>query len=191
MENKNVLLICDLPGYGKIALSAMLPILARLGYSVYNLPTALVSNALEYGKFALLDTTDYMEQAIQVWKELGFQFDCITTGFLASAAQVDLLRAFIDSQRKADFLVVTTDNPRTEDPEAIIADILPGLEGSGTPHVVVVDRIEAIHWVMDHAERGDVIVLCGKGHETYQEINHVKHHMDEREIVADYLEGRK
>nr|WP_326126197.1 UDP-N-acetylmuramoyl-L-alanyl-D-glutamate--2,6-diaminopimelate ligase [uncultured Oscillibacter sp.] len=93
--------------------------------------------------------------------------------------------------RNADFLVVTTDNPRTESPEAIIADILPGLEGSDTPYVVVTDRIEAIHWAMDHAERGDVIVLCGKGHETYQEINHVKHHMDEREIVADYLKARE
>ena len=93
--------------------------------------------------------------------------------------------------QNADFLVVTTDNPRTEDPEAIIADILPGLEGSSTPYVVVTDRIEAIHWAMDHAEKGDVIVLCGKGHETYQEINHVKHHMDEREIVADYLNGGK
>lgn len=107
MENKNVLLICDLPGYGKIALSAMLPILARLGYSVYNLPTALVSNALEYGKFALLDTTDYMEQAIQVWKELGFQFDCITTGMLASARQVDVIRAFIESQKKEGLLVMS------------------------------------------------------------------------------------
>ena len=89
--------------------------------------------------------------------------------------------------QNADFLVVTTDNPRTEDPRAIIDDILPGLEGSDTPYVVVVDRIEAIHWAMDHAGAGDVIVLCGKGHETYQEVNHVKHHMDEREIVADYL----
>ena len=89
----------------------------------------------------------------------------------------------------ADFLVVTTDNPRTERPSDIIADILPGLEGTRTPYVVVEDRIEAIHWAMDHAEKGDVIVLCGKGHETYQEINHVKHHMDEREIVADYLKA--
>ena len=90
----------------------------------------------------------------------------------------------------ADFVVVTTDNPRTEKPADIIADILPGLEGSKTPHVVVEDRVEAIHWALDHAEPGDVIVLCGKGHETYQEINHVKHHMDEREIVADYLAGK-
>ena len=90
----------------------------------------------------------------------------------------------------ADFVVVTTDNPRTEKPADIIADILPGLAGTTTPYVVVEDRVEAIHYCMDHAEPGDVIVLCGKGHETYQEINHVKHHMDEREIVADHLAGR-
>ena len=89
----------------------------------------------------------------------------------------------------ADFVIVTTDNPRTEKPADIIADILPGLEGFDTPHVVVEDRIDAIHWAMDHAEKDDVIVLCGKGHETYQEINHVKYHMDEREIVADYLKA--
>ena len=90
----------------------------------------------------------------------------------------------------ADFVVVTTDNPRTEKPGDIIADILPGMQDSDTPHVVVEDRIEAIHWAMDHAEKDDVIVLCGKGHETYQEVNHVKHHMDEREIVADYLNAK-
>ena len=89
----------------------------------------------------------------------------------------------------ADFVVVTTDNPRTEKPADIIADILPGLSDTKTPYVVVEDRIEAIHYCMDHAQPGDVIVLCGKGHETYQEIDHVKHHMDEREIVADYLEA--
>ena len=87
----------------------------------------------------------------------------------------------------ADFAVVTTDNPRTEVPADIIADILPGFEGTDTPYQVVEDRVEAIHWAMDHAQPDDVIVLCGKGHETYQEINHVKYHMDEREIVADYL----
>jgi len=87
----------------------------------------------------------------------------------------------------ADFVVVTSDNPRTEEPAAIIADILPGLEGTAVPYVVVENRVEAIHYCLDHAQPGDVIALCGKGHETYQEINHVKHHMDEREIVAQYL----
>ena len=91
----------------------------------------------------------------------------------------------------ADLAIVTTDNPRTERPADIIADILPGLEGSGTPYVVVEDRVEAIHFCLDHAKEGDVIVLCGKGHETYQEINHEKRHMDEREIVAEYLNAGK
>lgn len=106
-HTKNILIIGDMPGYGKMGLAGMLPILSNLGHSVYNLPTALVSNNFDYGKFSVLDTTAYMEETIRVWQTLGFQFDCITTGFLASAAQVDLLRAFIDSQRKADFLVVT------------------------------------------------------------------------------------
>ena len=85
----------------------------------------------------------------------------------------------------ADFVIVTSDNPRTEDPAAIIADILPGLAGSSTPHVTVENRVEAIHYAIDHAQAGDVIVLAGKGHEDYQEINHVKHHLDEREGVAE------
>ena len=90
----------------------------------------------------------------------------------------------------ADFVMVTTDNPRTEKPADIIADILPGMANIDTPYVVVEDRIEAIHYCMDHALPGDVIVLCGKGHETYQEIDHVKHHMDEREIVAEHLSAQ-
>ena len=106
-HTKNILIIGDMPGYGKMGLAGMLPILSNMGHSVYNLPTALVSNNFDYGKFSVLDTTAYMEETIRVWQTLGFQFDCITTGFLASAAQVNLLRAFIDSQRKADFLVVT------------------------------------------------------------------------------------
>lgn len=89
----------------------------------------------------------------------------------------------------ADYAVVTTDNPRTERPGAIIEDILEGMKERKTPYIVIEDRVEAIHWALDHAQPGDVIVLCGKGHETYQEVNHVKHHMDEREIVADYLAG--
>ena len=87
----------------------------------------------------------------------------------------------------ADFVIVTSDNPRTEEPMAIIRDILPGLEGTTTPYTVVENRIEAVHYAMDHAQKDDVIVLCGKGHETYQEINHVKHHLDEREVVAEHL----
>ena len=91
----------------------------------------------------------------------------------------------------ADFVIVTTDNPRTERPGDIIAEILPGMEGTNTPYVVVEDRVEAIRYALDHAQRDDVIVLCGKGHETYQEIHHVKYPMDERQIVASILDGER
>ena len=77
----------------------------------------------------------------------------------------------------ADFLVITSDNPRDEDPNAIIQDILAGLEGSTIPYEVVVDRKEAILRGMQIAQPGDVLVLAGNVHI----------HMDEREIVADCL----
>ena len=89
--------------------------------------------------------------------------------------------------RLADIAIITSDNPRTEDPEAIIAMITPGADETGKPYEVVIDRIEAIRRAMTIAQKDDIIVLAGKGHETYQEIMGVKHHMDEREIVADIL----
>ena len=104
---KNILIVGDMPGYGKIGMAAVLPILSNMGHSVYNLPTALVSNNFDYGKFALLDTTQYIRETIQVWQTLGFRFDCITTGYLASGEQADLLRAYIGSQRGEGVLVVT------------------------------------------------------------------------------------
>jgi len=92
------------------------------------------------------------------------------------------------ASKYADFLVITSDNPRTEDPNAIIEDILPGVTLPKKQYVVEPDRRAAIHYAMAHAQPGDIIVLAGKGHETYQEINHVKHHMDERELVAEFFE---
>jgi UDP-N-acetylmuramoyl-L-alanyl-D-glutamate--2,6-diaminopimelate ligase len=89
--------------------------------------------------------------------------------------------------QNADFCVVTSDNPRTEDPDAIIADILEGMKGSRTPREVISNRPEAIQWALDNHRVGDIILLAGKGHETYQEVNGVKNHMDEREIVAEHL----
>ncbi len=106
-QSKNILIINDMPGCSKVATAAMLPILSNFGHSVCTLPTALVSNTLDYGTFALLDTTDYMKQTIGVWKKLNFTFDCITTGFLASAEQVGIIRDFIASQKKEDLLVMT------------------------------------------------------------------------------------
>ena len=84
----------------------------------------------------------------------------------------------------ADLVIVTSDNPRTEDPRGIIQDILAGMYRSQTPHIVVEDRSAAIVYAMDQAQKDDVIVLMGKGHETYQIVGAEKRHLDEREIVA-------
>ena len=90
----------------------------------------------------------------------------------------------------ADVAVVTSDNPRTEPPEGIIADILPGLEGTQAQVVTEPDRRAAIRACLEHGRPGDVIVLAGKGHETYQEIMGVCYPMDEREIVRDYFQSK-
>ena len=86
----------------------------------------------------------------------------------------------------ADVAILTSDNPRTEDPNAILQDLQAGV-GDATNYVVIENRIQAIHYAMDMAKKEDIIVLAGKGHETYQEIMGVKHHLDEREVVAAYL----
>ncbi len=88
--------------------------------------------------------------------------------------------------RLADFSIVTSDNPRTEDPMFIISEILTGMP-EGTQYTVEPDRVKAIHYAMDNALPDDVIVLAGKGHEDYQEINHQHFPMDERVIVAEHL----
>lgn len=90
----------------------------------------------------------------------------------------------------ADVAVVTSDNPRSEDAWAIIQDILKGMTGPGGEVHIETDRPTAIRWALAQGQPGDVIVLAGKGHETYQEVMGVQYHMDEREIVADYFEKR-
>ena len=87
----------------------------------------------------------------------------------------------------ADVAVVTSDNPRTEEPEAIIRDILAGIAGTQAQCHVEPDRRKAIPLALSLARTGDTVVLAGKGHETYQEINGVEHHLDEREEVAAFF----
>ena len=77
--------------------------------------------------------------------------------------------------RYADFAIITSDNPRTEDPMAIIEDILVGVKGTKTPYLVEENRRKAIRLAMQHAQKDDIIVLAGKGHETYQVIGREKH----------------
>lgn len=98
MASNNILLINDITGYGKVSTTAMIPVLSTYGYHTYDLPTALVSNTLEYGRHSILDTTEHMRETISVWKALGFSFDNIATGFINSREQVDLITELINEQ---------------------------------------------------------------------------------------------
>lgn len=95
------------------------------------------------------------------------------------------------AERLADYVIVTSDNPRTERPEEIISQITAGITGTDKPVDVICDRREAIAHGLRIAGPGDTLVLAGKGHETYQEIDHVKYHLDEREVVAEALKNAK
>lgn len=92
------------------------------------------------------------------------------------------------SGRLADLTVITSDNPRFEEPQAIIDDIKTGIGRTDGKYVEICDRKEAIRYVIEHGESGDVIVLAGKGHEDYQEIKGVKYPMDERVLIQEVLE---
>ena len=94
------------------------------------------------------------------------------------------------SGKYADLTVITSDNPRFEEPQAIIDDILTGMKKTDGEYISIIDRHEAISYAMHHAQPGDIVVLAGKGHETYQEIEGKKYHMSEEEIVQDVLDGK-
>lgn len=91
----------------------------------------------------------------------------------------------------SDFVVVTSDNPRSEDPSAIIDDIMPGVIESGCEYVRIENRKDAITWALENAKKDDIIVLAGKGHETYQILNTGTIHFDEREIVSEVLSAKR
>ncbi|MBQ9119124.1 MAG: UDP-N-acetylmuramoyl-L-alanyl-D-glutamate--2,6-diaminopimelate ligase [Lachnospiraceae bacterium] len=95
------------------------------------------------------------------------------------------------SSRYADLTVVTTDNPRYENPEDIIADIITGVKKADGAYIAIADREEAIRYCIANAEEGDVILIAGKGHEDYQEICGVKHHMDDRELVLRNADAKR
>lgn len=95
------------------------------------------------------------------------------------------------SGRLADLSVITSDNPRDEDPQAIIDDIIVGISKTDGEYIEIINRKEAIAYVIRNGQPGDIIVLAGKGHEDYQEIKGVKTHLDEREVIADILAGKQ
>ena len=94
MKNTQLLLINDMCGYGKVALSAMLPVLSHMGYRIHNLPTALVSDTLNYPKFYIHDTTEYVRQSLAIWEDLGFEFDAISTGFIVTEEETRIISDF-------------------------------------------------------------------------------------------------
>lgn len=90
--------------------------------------------------------------------------------------------------RLSDFTIITSDNPRFEEPQAIIDDIIVGMEKTDGSYIAICDRKEAIKYAIEHGQPGDVIILAGKGHETYQEIKGIKYDMDERVLIQEVLE---
>ena len=95
------------------------------------------------------------------------------------------------SGNMADFTIITSDNPRTEKPEEIIKQIEKGIKKTRGEYIVIVDRTEAIKHAVNIASKRDTVLIAGKGHETYQEIQGVKHPYDDREIVRKVIQGGK
>ena len=109
---------------------------------------------------------------------------------MALESLLSTLRDYEVSGRMADFTIITSDNPRFEEPEAIIADIVTGIKRTDGKYITIINRKEAIAYAIDHGQPGDIIVLAGKGHEDYQEIRGVKYPMDERVLIKEILDER-
>lgn len=98
MDKKRLLIINDVTGYGRVSSFAMMPIMTAYGHHPYVLPTALVSNTMDYGSAVILDTTQFMKDSISKWKEFGFSFPIIATGLINSAEQADIIEGLLDDQ---------------------------------------------------------------------------------------------
>ncbi len=173
-----------------------------LGFSLDDVVEALKSASSVKGRIELLKTnTDYsiiidyahtpdgLIKAIQAVR--GFTKGRVITLFGCGGDRDKTKRPKMGrvATDLSDIAVITTDNPRTENPEDIIKDILIGTVGSKAEVVIVTNRTEAIKKAMEIAEKGDTILLAGKGHETYQVIGKERIHYDEREVVADILKN--
>lgn len=98
MQKSKILIVSDMCGYGKVAAAAQMPIFSYMGHDVFTLPTMLISNTFPYGKYAMLESTGYIAEALTKWKELGFRFDAITTGFMASERQAQMVAQYCREQ---------------------------------------------------------------------------------------------
>jgi UDP-N-acetylmuramoyl-L-alanyl-D-glutamate--2,6-diaminopimelate ligase len=132
-------------------------------------------------------TPDALEKIISTFKEL--ETGRVVTVFGCGGDRDASKRPEMGkiAARLSDFVIVTSDNPRTEEPGKIIDDILAGMKETKTPYSVIENRREAIGWAVQNARPNDIIILAGKGHETYQIVGREKFHFDEREVVGDFL----
>lgn len=132
-------------------------------------------------------TPDGLENILSTFKELkkGRLVCLFGCGGDRDAKKRPIMGAI--AAKLSDFVIVTSDNPRSEEPSAIISDILSGMKESKTSYKVIENRVDAIKYAVQNARKDDIIVLAGKGHETYQILSTGKIHLDEREVIAEAL----
>lgn len=159
---KRIVLFNDLPGYGKVALAAMVPLFSRMGHFPYQVPTAVVSNTLDFGKFRIQDMTDYMRDTIKVWDELGFDPDCICTGFVLSEEQVELIGDYIRSRKPRINEIQNVDNGRLVMVDPIMADGGKLYNGIGMERVAAMRKLVSYSDVMvpNMTEAGFLTGIC-------------------------------
>ena len=159
---KRIVLFNDLPGCGKVALAAMVPLFSRMGHFPYQVPTAVVSNTLDFGKFRIQDMTDYMRDTIKVWDELGFDPDCICTGFVLSEEQVELIGDYIRSRKPRIDEIQNVNNGRLVMVDPIMADGGKLYNGIGMERVAAMRKLVSYSDVMvpNMTEAGFLTGIC-------------------------------
>ena len=159
---KRIVLFNDLPGYGKVALAAMVPLFSRMGHFPYQVPTAVVSNTLDFGKFRIQDMTDYMRDTIKVWDELGFDPDCICTGFVLSEEQVELIGDYIRSRKPRIDKIQNVNNGRLVMVDPIMAYGGKLYNGIGMERVAAMRKLVSYSDVMvpNMTEAGFLTGIC-------------------------------
>ena len=201
LNGKNERIKTDIPGRFSVYNSlAAISVATKLGCSVENIKSALETvkvpgrSELVDNKLGLTIMIDYahspesLESILQAVKSYtrGRVISAFGCGGDRDNAKRPIMGAI--SGKIANYTIITSDNPRTEDPETIVKEIEEGIKKTKGKYECIVDRTEAIRKAIKMANKNDIIVLAGKGHETYQEINHEKHHYDEREIIKQVID---
>lgn len=202
LNGKNERIKTDIPGRFSVYNSlAAISVALRLGCSTENIKTAL-ENVKVPGRSELVDNklgltimVDYahspesLENILQAVKSYtrGKVISVFGCGGDRDSGKRPIMGEI--SGKIATYTIITSDNPRTEKPEEIVKQIEEGIKKTKAKYECIVDRTEAIKKAIQIADKTDIIVLAGKGHETYQEINHEKHHYDEREIIKEIIDN--